>query len=232
MRAVDERERERPSRSSAVPTEERAESPERPERMARVLKPMIDEPEPRERPVIRPVDNNKRQTLLMEYEILDSFWTHQHQWIWTSAMVLIGLSMLGLTFLPVGLVNNPLRNTFITFVSGIAVLLVATWWGLLRHMLGSLRVAQHRKIEIEKMLGMRMELYLAFARHGRGRQRVREMVQEEAGDDAELRADLADFLRSPGMKPCYIPGEEWAWNFLPVLFLGAWVSFWVITVIL
>ncbi|MBI4236346.1 MAG: hypothetical protein HY688_03205 [Chloroflexi bacterium] len=187
--------------------------------------------EERERPVLHAVDQSKRQVLLMEYEILDSYWTHHHQWIWLSGMVLIGLSMLGITFLPVGLSNNPLRGEIVTFVGVIAGLLILIWWGLVRQMLGALRIVHHRKKEIEKLLGMRMELYLSFARAGRRRQRVREMVQEEAGEDPELRADLADFLRTPGMRPGFIPGEEWAWNLLPVLFLGAWAAFWAMMVI-
>ena len=188
--------------------------------------------EERERPMLRALDPSKRQVLLMEYEILDSYWTHQHQWVWISGMVLVVLSLVGITFLPVGLSSEPLRTAMISFVSLLAGLLILAWWGLLRNMLGSIRVVQHRKMEIERQLGMRMEMYLSFLRSGRKRSRVREMVQEEAGDDPELRADLADFLRSPGMRPGYIPGEEWAWNLLPLLFLGAWGALWVFTVLL
>ncbi len=89
-------------------------------------------------------------------------------------------------------------------------------------------MVEHRKKEIERQLGMRMELYLTFARGGHRRQRARELVQEQAADDPELRADLADFLRTAGLGPVLVPGEAWAWNLLPVLFIGAWVAFWLI----
>jgi hypothetical protein len=172
------------------------------------------------------VDSNRRQVLLIEYEILDSFWTHQHQWIWLSALVLITLSMLGMTFLPVGLSAHPLRVQIVSFVAAIAVILTAIWWGLLRQMLSSLRVVQHRKREIERGLGMRMELYMTASRLGRKRQRVRDLAQEEGMEDPELRADLADFVRMGAAKPGLLPGEEMAWNLLPIFFIGAWIAFW------
>ena len=179
--------------------------------------------------VVQTADPTRRQTFLIEYEILDSFWTHQHQWIWLSTLVLITLSMLGMTFLPVGLAASPLKIQLITFVAAIAIILTFIWWGILRQMLSSLRVVQHRKREIEKSLGMRMELYLSASRFSGKRARVRALAQEEAGDDPELRADLADFLRSAGgVRIGILPGEEVIWNLLPVFFIGAWIAFWFI----
>ena len=47
---------------------------------------------------------------------------------------------------------------------------------------------------------------------------------------AELRADLADFLRSSGstLKPGLLPKEEIAWNLLPVFFIATWIAFWIL----
>ena len=173
---------------------------------------------------------SRRQALLIEYEILDSFWTHQHQWIWLSGLILIALSMLGMTFLPVGLNSSPIQIQLVTFVALLASSLIVIWWGLLRQMLGSLQVVQHRKREIEKGLGMRMELYMNMSRRGGKRGRARQAAQEESEDDPELRADLADFMRNTPTKAGLLPGEEIAWNLVPVLFLLAWPIFWGLVV--
>jgi hypothetical protein len=180
--------------------------------------------------MLQVTEPGRRQTLLVEYEILDSFWTHQHQWIWLSGLILIGLSMLGMTFLPVGLDSNPIQVQLVTFVAVLAGSLIVIWWGLLRQMLSSLQVVQHRKREIEKGLGMRMEIYMNMSRQGGKRERVRKFAQDESEDDPELRADLADFMRNTPTKPGLLPGEEIAWNLVPVLFLGAWVIFWGLVV--
>ena len=174
---------------------------------------------------------NRRQALLIEYEILDSFWTHQHQWIWLSGLILIALSMLGMTFLPVGLESSPIQIQLVTFVALLSGSLIVIWWGLLRQMLNSLQVVQHRKREIEKGLGMRMELYMNMSRQGSGKRgRTRRRVNEESEEDPELRADLADFMRSSTMRQGLLPGEEIAWNLVPVLFLAAWTVFWGLVV--
>ncbi len=170
----------------------------------------------------------RRQSQLVEYEILDSFWVHYHQWIWLSGLVLITLSMFGMAVLPMGLAGHELRTEIVSFVSVISVALTLIWWGLLRHMLNGLGVVQHRKREIERNLGMRMEFYLAASRAPRKRDRIREFAQQEAGDDPELRADLADFLRSITVRQNFLPAEEVVWNVIPLLFVGAWVTFWAI----
>ncbi len=185
---------------------------------------------PLDRGYTQPVtEPQRRQSQLVEYEILDSFWVHQHQWIWLSGLVLVTLSMFGMAVLPMGLAGHELRTEIISFVSIISIALTFTWWGMLRHMLNSLSVAQHRKREIERNLGMRMEFYLAASRARRKRDRIREFAQQEAGDDPELRADIADFLRSVTVRPTFMSGEEAAWSVIPFLFIGAWVVFWAIT---
>ena len=183
---------------------------------------------PLDRGMMSPPDPQRRQSQLVEYEILDSYWTHQHHWIWLSGLVLITLSMFGMTFLPVGLAGHSLQAEIVSFISVIAVSLTVVWWGILRQMLNTLSVIQHRKREIERSLGLRMEFYLAAARAPRKGQRVREFAQQEAGDDPELRADLADFLRSSTARPGLLPGENTAWNIIPMFFVVAWIAFWAI----
>ena len=170
----------------------------------------------------------RRQSQLVEYEILDSYWMHHHQWMWLSGLVLVTVSMFGMAVLPMGLAGHELRTEIISFVSVISVALTLIWWGMLRHMLNALSVVQHRKREIERNLGMRMEFYLAASRAPRKRDRIREFAQQEAGDDPELRADLADFLRSVTVKQSFLPGEQTAWSLIPFLLVGAWVAFWAI----
>ncbi len=173
-----------------------------------------------------PSEPQRRQSQLVEYEILDSFWVHQHQWIWLSGLVLITLSMFGMAVLPMGLAGHELRTEIVSFVSFLSVGLTLIWWGMLRNMLNALTVVQHRKREIERDLGMRMEFYLAASRAPRKRDRIREFAQQEAGDDPELRADLADFLRSITVRQSFVPGEDTAWSIIPLLFIGAWIVFW------
>ncbi len=175
-----------------------------------------------------PTEPQRRQSQLVEYEILDSYWMHHHQWMWLSGLVLIGLSMFGMAVLPMGLAGHELRTEIISFVSVISIALTLIWWGMLRHMLNALSVVQHRKREIERNLGMRMEFYLAASRAPRKRERIREFAQQEAGDDPELRADLSDFLRSMTVRQSFLPGEQAAWGIIPLLFMGAWILFWAI----
>lgn len=183
---------------------------------------------PMDRGMMSPPDPQKRQSQLVEYEILDSSWMHQHHWIWLSGLVLITLSMFGMTFLPVGLAGHALQAQIVSFISVIAVALTVIWWGILRQMLNTLNVIQHRKREIERSLGLRMEFYLAASRAPRKRQRIREFAQQEAGDDPELRADLSDFLRSTTARPGLLPGESAAWSIVPMFFIVAWIAFWAI----
>ena len=183
---------------------------------------------PLDRGMMSPPDPQKRQSQLVEYEILDSSWIHQHHWIWLSGLVLITLSMFGMTFLPVGLAGHSLQPEIVSFISAIAVALTVIWWGILRQMLNTLNVIQHRKREIERNLGLRMEFYLAASRAPRKRQHIREFAQQEAGDDPELRADLADFLRSTTTRPGLLPGESAAWSIVPMFFVVAWIAFWAI----
>ena len=77
---------------------------------------------------------------------------------------------------------------------------------------------------------MRMEIYMAVSRIRAKGGALQDIVQEEAADDQELRADLADFLRSSGagLKLGLLPKEEIAWNLLPVFFIATWIAFWIL----
>lgn len=181
-------------------------------------------------PAASVAEGHKWQVLLMEYEILDSYWIHLHERIWFSALVLIALSMLGITFLGTGMPTGTPQLTLVTFVATVAILLTLVWWALVRRMLSYMRITEYRKQEIERELGMRMELYMGFARERRGRRRAREAVQEMAGGKPDLREDLSSFLDSPvapTMSPM-MPGERVVWNLLPLLFVGAWAVLWII----
>ena len=168
------------------------------------------------------------QVLLMEYELLDAHWTHLHQRIWLSALVLIGLSMVGLTFLGTGLGLDVRTRIQVTlFVGTVAILLTIGWWFMIRRLLSSQKVVEYRKKEIEKELGMRMELYLAYAREGRGahgRVGSRRFLQDEE-EDTDLLRDLAAFTASPALEGTSLNllGESQIWNFAPWLLVTAWI---------
>jgi hypothetical protein len=138
--------------------------------------------------------------------------------------------MLGITFLGTGMPTGTPQLTLVTFVATVAILLTLVWWALVRRMLSYMRITEYRKREIERDLGMRMELYMGFARERRGRRRAREAVQEMAEGKPDLREDLSSFLDSPvapTMSPM-VPGERVVWNLLPLLFIGAWAVLWII----
>jgi hypothetical protein len=171
---------------------------------------------------------SKWQVLLMEYELLDAFWTHIHGRIWSSGLVLVGLSMLGVAFLAVAM--DP-RSEFtagvVGLVSTVAILLSLGWWLLLRRLHSMQRVAEYRKREIERDLGMRHELYLSFLRERRapGR-RPGPVVQRLAEGDDALGQDLRGFAQSNEANP-WLPrlmGEQLVWNSVPWLLIIAWAA--------
>ena len=70
-----------------------------------------------------------------------------------------------------------------------------------------------------------------MSRQGGGKRgKARRLANEESEDDPDLRADLADFMRSSPIRQGLLPGEEIAWNLVPVLFLAAWTIFWGLVV--
>ncbi len=182
------------------------------------------------RPVARVPEVSRWQVLLMEYEMLDAYWIHLHQRIWMSALVLMSLSMVGITFLGAGFPAGLPRLTAVTFIAVVAILITVLWWLLVRRMLTYMRITEYRKGEIEQDLGMRMELYMGFARGRRGR-RGREAVLELAHEAPDLGQDLSAFVESPVGRAStpLLPVEELVWNLIPLLFIGAWVGLWAIS---
>lgn len=170
------------------------------------------------------------QALMMEYEMLDSYGIHNHQRIWMSGLVLITLTMLGIVFLGAGVSGRTPELNIITFIAGVAILLTIFWWVLVRRMLGYMRVSEYRKREIEQELGLRMELYLGFARHGRRGQHAREVAADLAEGEPELQQDFSAFLGSSAGKSMLpgLPSEGIVWNLIPLLFIGAWIALWFI----
>ncbi|MCZ6615506.1 MAG: hypothetical protein O6920_06990, partial [Chloroflexi bacterium] len=56
---------------------------------------------PTESAAMRVPPRNRWQVLLIEYELIDAFGTHVQQRIWSSGLVLVGLTMVGISFLAV-----------------------------------------------------------------------------------------------------------------------------------
>ncbi len=188
---------------------------------------------PGESAAMRVPPRSRWQVLLMEYELLDAYWTHLHQRIWTSGLVLVGLSMVGISFLAVTM--NAAKNEslqVIGLVGGVAALLSVGWWLLLRRLFSAQRIAEYRKIEIERELGMRSGLYLSFMRQGRlsGVRRSGSLVRGMAEGDDELEHDLREFASSPEARlwlPTFM-AERVVWSVVPWVLIGAWVALYVL----
>ena len=188
---------------------------------------------PGESAAMRVPPRSRWQVLLMEYELLDAFWTHLHQRIWTSGLVLVGLSMVGISFLAVTM--NAGKNEslqVIGLVGGVAALLSVGWWLLLRRLFSAQRIAEYRKIEIERELGMRSGLYLSFLRQGRlsGARRSGSLVRGMAEGDDELEHDLREFANSSEARlwlPTFM-AERVVWSVVPWVLIGAWLALYVL----
>jgi len=173
------------------------------------------------------------QVLLMEYELLDVYWTHIHQRIWMSGLVLVGLSMVGIAFLAVA--TDPGRTqtpSIVGLIGAVAGLLSGGWWLLLRRLFALQSVAEYRKREIERELGMRQELYLSFLRQSRlvGFRKGRSLAQRMSQGDVDLAEDLQEFSLSSEARP-WLPrlmGERLVWSSVPWLLIIAWVTLYVL----
>jgi hypothetical protein len=169
------------------------------------------------------------QVLLMEYEILDSYWMQLHQRIWLSGLIVVGLSTVGLTFLASGLIGDAVsRVTVLNLIGTIAVILTFGWWLLIRRILAGQRVAEYRKREIERELGLRMEIYLAYLRQSRtfGTRRAGQVVRNLADGDELISVDLEKLAQSSETKPLLpgIVGEKVVWNLLPWILIAGWFA--------
>ena len=175
-------------------------------------------------------EDGRWQVMVVEYAMLDAYRIHLRQRVWTSALVLITLLMVGITSLGTRLPSGFFRLPVVTFVAVVATLLTVLCWSLLRRILSYMRITEHRKREIERDLGMRMELYLGFARDGRRRRGAQELVRDLAVEQPDLERDRYAFLESPVTRAVAptLPDERLVWNLLPILLIAAWITLWVI----
>jgi hypothetical protein len=176
---------------------------------------------------------NRWQVLLIEYELLDAYWSQLHQRVWMSGLALIGLSMLGMTTLSTVL-DAGLDETLnlIGLIGGLASLLTVGWWLLLRRLFTAQRVAEYRRNEIERELGMRQSLYLTFLRQSRlfDSRRGASLARVMADGDEDLEAGLRDFSASAEARP-WLPrlmAERLVWSLVPWLLIASWVGLYLI----
>lgn len=186
-----------------------------------------------EQAVMNVPPRNRWQVLLIEYELLDSYWAQLNQRVWTSGMIVVGLSMVGVTFLATILEagTDETRN-IIGLVGGVGVLLTAGWWLLLRRLFTVQRVAEYRRNEIERELGMRSSLYLTFLRQSRlfGTRRGASLARNMAEGDEELEVGLQEFSASAEGRP-WLPrfmAERIVWSLVPLVLVAAWASLYII----
>ncbi len=187
---------------------------------------------PAESAAMRVPPRNRWQVLLIEYELIDAFGTHVQQRIWTSGLVLVGLTMVGISFLAVTMDTGKVETLrAIGLIGGVGSVLTVGWWLLLRRLFTGQRVAEYRKNEIERELGMRSELYLSFLRQSRlfGTRKAGSYARQLAEGDEDLEHDLQDFAGSAEAQP-WLPrfmAERLVWSLVPWLLIGAWAALYV-----
>lgn len=188
---------------------------------------------PGESATMRVPPRNRWQVLLIEYELLDAYWTHLHQRVWMSGLVLVGLTMLGIGFLAAGMDTGKVETQrVIGLIGGVAAVLSVGWWLLLRRLFTAQRVAEYRRNEVERELGMRSGLYMSFLRESRlfrsrGSARV---ARKFAEGDEELEHELREFAASPAARP-WLPqfmADQLVWSLVPWILIGAWVALYVV----
>ena len=187
---------------------------------------------PGETAAMRVPPRNRWQVLLIEYELLDAYLAQLNQRVWTSGLFLVGLSMIGVAFLAATLDTGKLESLrLIGLVGGVASLLTVGWWLLLRRMFASQRVAEYRRNEIERELGMRSGLYLTFLRQNRRfeSRRASNLARQIAEGDEDLEASLREFATSAEGRP-WLPrfmAERLVWSLAPWLLIAAWVGLYI-----
>ena len=185
-----------------------------------------------EQAVMKVPPRNRWQVLLIEYELLDSYWAQLHQRVWLSGMVVVGLSMVGVTFLATMLETGTQETlNMIGLVGGVATLLTVGWWLLLRRLFTVQRVAEYRRNEIERELGMRSSLYLTFLRQSRlfGTRRGASLARQMAEGDEDLEAGLQEFSTSAEGRP-WLPrfmAERMVWSVVPLVLIAAWAGLYI-----
>ena len=97
---------------------------------------------PGESAAMRVPPRNRWQVLLIEYELLDAHWSQLHQRVWMSGLVLVALSMLGITFMASALDTGEVETLrTIALIGLIGSLLTVGWWRLLRRLFAAQRIA-------------------------------------------------------------------------------------------
>ncbi|PZC50837.1 MAG: hypothetical protein DK304_000543 [Chloroflexi bacterium] len=187
-----------------------------------------DDPMPAEQVAMKVPPRNRWQVLLVEYELLDAYWAALHARTWVSGMVVVGLSMIGITF-QATMMQSGIEETsrMLALIGGICSLITFGWWLLIRRMFAAQRVAEYRRNEIERELGMRSSLYLTFLRQSRKfENRGTTVARQLAEGDNELEQGLRDFGLSSEGKP-WMPrlmSERLVWSVMPWLLIAAWGS--------
>ncbi len=191
-----------------------------------------DDALPGEEAAMKVPPRNRWQILLIEYELLDGYWSGLQQRIWMSGLFLVGLSMVGIAFLSVTL-KSGLQETqdMILLIGGVASVLTLAWLLLLRRMFAAERVAEYRKNEIERELGMRSTLYLTFLRQSRlfGARRGASSARQLAEGDDDIEASLRQLDSSHqgrGILPKFM-AESLVWNLVPWLLIASWAGLYV-----
>tara|TARA_Y100000590_G_scaffold56440_1_gene59190 strand:- start:541 stop:1146 length:606 start_codon:yes stop_codon:yes gene_type:complete len=187
-----------------------------------------DDSMPAEQVAMKVPPRNRWQVLLVEYELLDAYWAALHARIWVSGMVVVGLSMIGITF-QATMMQSGIEETsrMLALIGGICSLITFGWWLLIRRIFAAQRVAEYRRNEIERELGMRSSLYLTFLRQSRKfGNRGSAVAKQLAEGDPELEEGLRDFGTSSEAKP-WMPrlmAERLVWSAMPWLLIAAWGS--------
>ena len=188
-----------------------------------------DDAMPGESAAMRVPPRNRWQILIIEYELLDAYWSQLHQRVWMSGLFLVGMSMVGLTFMAVTLKVGELESRqMIGLIGSVATLMTVGWWLLLRRLFTAQRVAEYRRNEIERELGMRSSLYLTFLRQSRlfGSRRTASVARQVAEGDDDLEAGLRELATSPEGRP-WLPqfmAERLVWTLVPWLLIAAWAG--------
>ena len=188
---------------------------------------------PGEAAAMRVPPRNRWQVLLIEYELLDTYWAQLHQRIWMSGLVLVGLTMVGISWMA-AIMDTGLVETqrMIGLIGGVSSLLAVGWWLLLRRLFTAQRVAEYRKNEIERELGMRSGLYLTVLRQSRqfGGGKSGALSKRLAEGDELLEHDLREFATSAEARP-WLPrfmAERLVWSLVPWLLIAAWAALYIL----
>jgi hypothetical protein len=150
-----------------------------------------------------------------------------------SGLVLVGLTMVGISWMA-AIMDTGLVETqrMIGLIGGVSSLLAVGWWFLLRRLFTAQRVAEYRKNEIERELGMRSGLYMTVLRQSRqfGAGKSGLLSKRLAEGDELLEHDLREFSTSAEARP-WLPrfmAERLVWSLVPWLLIAAWAALYML----